>query len=231
MIIDICEVSDRIIGVKSIELFFAPAVREPPVGRILVAENLNTCLVGFICEASVLIIIPTHRLRLAVGQGKQIPGRIVGITDQFVVGVGLKGLARAFIIGIKISAHGVGEGHQAPGGVAEFLSTAVRLGARAQPVEIIVRVCEGDAIGIREPDRAIFDIIDRGFLGPNVVINRREEALVICGMSNAEIRVYQVYNFANSVLSGRPPAPSMCFLEHGICLPPSRFISASDSQP
>ena len=79
-IIDVRQIPDWIIRVKSVALFDAPAIGEPAISVVFVARNLSSGLVEFICDAAIFVIIPACGLHFAVGQREQIAGRAIGAT-------------------------------------------------------------------------------------------------------------------------------------------------------
>ena len=88
-VIDEGEIAHVVVGVKRVAFGFAPAVGQPAVGVVLVTQDFDAGLIQFVGHAAVLIVIPGRHLVLAVRERDQIAGRVVGVLDDFVVGIGL----------------------------------------------------------------------------------------------------------------------------------------------
>src|SRR5438034_2280235 len=125
-------ISDRqwvphpIITIGCISFCSGPAVCEPGIGVVLVAQDLSSGLVKFICGKAIFIEMPFCGLGFAIDQVGQIPGRAVIILDELIVGVGLE---EAFPGNIEGEVVGVADlicvRNESCGGIAESLGAAV----------------------------------------------------------------------------------------------------------
>src|SRR5213075_1404554 len=99
-IINFGHVAHGVVEVGGVPLGYAPAVGEPAVGVVFIAENFDAGLVELVCHAAKLVVIPCGQLGLAIGERLQIAGRIVAVAEYFGVGIRLRHFAAGFVVAV-----------------------------------------------------------------------------------------------------------------------------------
>src|SRR5581483_5559249 len=76
---EVREITKRVVLVFCVAVGVAPAVGEPVVRIVGVAQDFQAGLVQLVGHAPILIVMPRRCLVLPVSQGEQVAGGVVGV--------------------------------------------------------------------------------------------------------------------------------------------------------
>ena len=149
-IIDEGQVAHIVVRVSGVAFGLAPTIRQAAVGVVGVAQDFDACLVEFVRNAAVLVVVPRRHLVLAVGERLEVVGGVVGEAVGVHAHAHFVGLARRGVVSVGPHLAQLicvaGQGGDV-GRVAKGFPTPIGIRACRKTIQHIVGVGYADAIG------------------------------------------------------------------------------------
>ncbi len=99
-VVDRRQLASIVIRIGGVSLGCRPAIGQPVIGVVLVAQNLNARSVGLARQTPELVKPPKRRLQFAVEEVGEIARGIIFVLEHLVVGVGFKGLPPGSVVAV-----------------------------------------------------------------------------------------------------------------------------------
>src|SRR5207247_289925 len=97
-IVDVGQIAHWIVRVDGRAFGHAPAIAQATVGIVGVAQDFGARLIEFVGHAAIPVVIPFRRLVLAIGEREQIASGVVGVADDFIVGIGFDDFPHRLVV-------------------------------------------------------------------------------------------------------------------------------------